>query len=143
MAKRFSRKAIQFRAGAKSTFANRRLPRAQERVRRSDIKFYDPLSERSTFIYGRSGPMLRPRSSVGPSLVRVHYAARPRLVPKPFSNVLNVLRVVRMAKPKRVLFCVRRKIRREVLFAFKVASKRRSPGRGGSYRRTVESNFRC
>lgn len=47
--------------------------------------------------------------------------------------------------PGRVFFCVRRKIRREVLFGLGISghNKRKSPGRGGSYRRTQSSSYRC
>lgn len=47
--------------------------------------------------------------------------------------------------PERVAFCIRRKMRRRVMFAFRFAglNRRRSPGRGGSYRRTQSSSWRC
>lgn len=47
--------------------------------------------------------------------------------------------------PGKVAFCIRRKLRRQALFAFKVAgrNRRRSPGRGGSYRRNQSSSWRC
>lgn len=47
--------------------------------------------------------------------------------------------------PQRVAFCVRRKIRRQVLFSRKVAgfNRRRSPGRGGGYRRSQSSSWSC
>lgn len=45
--------------------------------------------------------------------------------------------------PGRVEFCLRRKQRREVLFAKQVAGFRRSPGRGGSYVRSPFSSWSC
>lgn len=41
--------------------------------------------------------------------------------------------------------CERRHIRKGVLFSLRIAGKglRRSPGKGGSYRRTVESSLSC
>lgn len=47
--------------------------------------------------------------------------------------------------PSAVWFCLKRKQRRQVLFARRVAGwrRKRSPGRGGSYRRTPNSAYRC
>lgn len=54
------------------------------------------------------------------------------------------LRKLKMLAPKRVLFCIRRKVRREVLFALRRAGFRGSgPGKGGRYRRTQDSQYRC
>lgn len=53
------------------------------------------------------------------------------------------LKKLRIKEPKVVLFCQQRRERREVLFAKKVAGYRRSPGRGGTYRRRAESQWRC
>lgn len=42
------------------------------------------------------------------------------------------------------LTCARRSVRRSVLFARDIAGRRaRSPGRGGTYRRTERSNYTC
>jgi len=46
-------------------------------------------------------------------------------------------------QPLKVLDCARRGIRREVLFARRVAGRRASPGRGGTYRRRPESLYSC
>lgn len=41
-------------------------------------------------------------------------------------------------------FCVDRRKRKSVLFAMRIAGKyRRSPGRGGTYKRKFESSFSC
>lgn len=56
--------------------------------------------------------------------------------------VFNVL-----ASPfsKRARHCVKRKVRKEVLFALRSLGRinKRSPGSGGTYRRKVESHWRC
>lgn len=53
-------------------------------------------------------------------------------------RAFNALRV---AVPQRVRFCIQRKSRREVLFAFRVAGRRGSAP--GPYRRRVESSWSC
>lgn len=53
------------------------------------------------------------------------------------------LRVLEIRAPVRTLFCVRRKVRREVLFARAIAGRRGLRGRGGSYRRNQNSVWRC
>ena len=41
-------------------------------------------------------------------------------------------------------YCVQRAARRQVLFAMRVAGRKRSaPGRGGKYRRSITSYYRC
>lgn len=51
---------------------------------------------------------------------------------------------LRMRYPRKVLFCVGRKIRRSVLFAFnKAGYKGSGPGRGYMYRRSGNSQYSC
>lgn len=52
------------------------------------------------------------------------------------------LKQLRMLAPRRVLFCLRRKVRKEVMFALKIAG-RRGVGVGKRWRRTENSNWRC
>lgn len=53
------------------------------------------------------------------------------------------LQRLQIREPKVVLFCQQRRERREVLFAKRVAGRKASPGRGGTYRRRPESQWRC
>lgn len=39
--------------------------------------------------------------------------------------------------------CIRRRVRKQVLFASRVAGRKRSPGRGGTYHRKLDSLYRC
>lgn len=56
-------------------------------------------------------------------------------------SAFNVLQV---RVPEKERFCVSRKVRKGVLFARGVAGhRRRSPGAGGRYRRTADSQWRC
>lgn len=53
-------------------------------------------------------------------------------------------RRLQIASPGKVDFCVRRKVRRSVLFAKGIGGRRHSaPGRGGSYYRRQESAWSC
>lgn len=54
----------------------------------------------------------------------------------------SALRVLQIRTPRKVLFCVRRKQRREVLFAIRRAGYSGS-ARKPYYRRTVNSQYRC
>lgn len=47
--------------------------------------------------------------------------------------------------PKHHIHCLKRKLRKTVLFSLGIAGKNlsKSPGSGGTYRRTEESNMRC
>lgn len=83
------------------------------------------------------GPRQRARAARRTPLLRRPYERSGR-----FWSALNVIPVV---SPRRVWFCVKRKLRREVLFAFRVAglNRRRSPGGAGGYKRTLESGLKC
>jgi len=61
-----------------------------------------------------------------------------------YSDVRSIAGPIKNPKGRPSL-CHRRHMRKSVLFAMKVAGKglRRSPGQGGSYRRTSESLVRC
>lgn len=68
----------------------------------------------------------------------------PRPKSTPSVTVRNVLSSLRMRNPSQVLFCLKRKIRRGVLFALGVGGKSGSaPGRRGKYRRTGNSQYGC
>lgn len=49
---------------------------------------------------------------------------------------------LRIMAPRRVLFCLRRKVRKEVMFALRIAGKR-GVGAGKRWRRTENSQWRC
>lgn len=78
-------------------------------------------------------------------VLRAFPSGTPKHAPRTRQIALYWPRIgVGISTPSRVYFCVKRKQRREVLFARKVAGHfRRSPGRGGSYRRTQSSYYRC
>lgn len=80
------------------------------------------------------------RLQVNPSLTK--HAKRSKAESR---NKLRRLMKLVTPNPERVLYCVRRKIRKQVLFALGISGrhKRRSPGRGGSYNRSLESNYAC
>lgn len=60
------------------------------------------------------------------------------------SRSLDALRPLQIRVPMRARFCVQRKQRREVLFAFRrVGYSGSSPGRRNTYRRSANSHWRC
>lgn len=139
-----SREAIQFRTGEPLLYgSNLGLPRPQERVPRS---LPQPLSR------SRKPRLLRSFSAK--PLLRLQVRRQALSMPprsrrsggksKVMSRFYNPMHVLRMANPKRVTFCLKRRIRREVLFAFRNAGYRGSgPGRRGSYRRNGNSLYGC
>lgn len=61
-----------------------------------------------------------------------------------FGRSFDGLRPLQIRAPMRARFCVQRKQRREVLFAFRrVGYSGSSPGRRNHYRRTANSHWRC
>lgn len=112
------------------------LPRAQERVQQAQERF--GLSQGA---WGRA-----PISAVTyePGLRRT--GRRPSLHAERLSRPqqFKALRVLQIKAPERVLFCARRGVRKEVLFAKGVAGRRGgSPGRRGRYFRNQNSAWRC
>ena len=70
--------------------------------------------------------------------------ARPSYgVVHPIQAQLTALKRLRYRFPATTLICHQRAVRREVLFARRVAGYRRSPGRGGTYHRRPESQYGC
>lgn len=148
---RVSREAIKFRTGEPLSYgSNWKLPRPQERVPRSVLSrslIPDAKSriarlspaKRTLVLQGR--PKALVRSSPVSRKVQGRFVFR-----SPFFLQQQQLQAVgRMVRnPKRVLFCVKRKIRREVLFAFRKAGRSGSgPGRRGKYRRNGNSLHGC
>ena len=72
-------------------------------------------------------------------LARRVRARRRVALTKSLHSLLNQIKVMR---PSRMMFCVRRKIRREVMFALGVGGKR-GVGRGKSWNRGVDSTYSC
>lgn len=123
------------RAGEATEFAsNGTLPRAQERVQQAQERFglsrgyggEPPYQQRAEIFLAEP-----PRAANVPPLTRR-------------SSQFRALRVLQIQAPQRVLFCARRKERREVLFARGVAGRAgSSPGRRGRYFRNQNSAWRC
>lgn len=127
----------QFESPGGSYFAdpNGTLPRAQERVQQA--------LERLGLDWGYGGET--PMSAVVQDAPGARRGLRGSFAGERFSkrSGYKVLARLQLAVPERVLFCQQRKVRKEVLFAKRVAGRRRSPGRGGTYRRRAESQWRC
>lgn len=136
--RRRRREAFKRAGGASESAPNRRLPRAQERVQqaiesaslsvapggwgRAPIKAFQSYSPGER----RSGiPPVRPGSR------------------SPLQAGFKALAKLQFKAPARTLVCHQRSVRREVLFARRVAGFKRSPGRGGSYHRRPESQYGC
>lgn len=141
--KKSGRETVQLRTGEPLSYGSTRIvPRPQERV---------PRSLKRTLMSARMADIpLIGRSVESPSKKRfVSVRAADRRVFRfrnPFYTQYRKLLAVGAAvrNPKRVLFCAKRKVRRQVLFAFKQAGRRGSgPGRRGTYRRTGNSLFSC
>lgn len=80
---------------------------------------------------------MRPRVYASQGARKAPFHAKP----VSFGQLLNRMWI---RAPARVRFCVQRKERRSALFAFGVAGRRGSaPGKGGKYRRRVESSYTC
>lgn len=132
-----------------SADTNRRLPRVQN-VHRSpwSLHLEDPRSKLAWGVWGLA-PM---RATVADT---PRWRALPRLKVSPPLAPLKARIVARKAvqaswaefnrlrADPRVAFCQRRKERREILFAKRIAGRKRSPGRGGTYHRNVMSQWSC
>lgn len=127
----------------RDVYLRRLNPRAQNALRGLSAKRLSQLQ------LARQRLVAAPRSrNKNDALKRYQMQQRQNLLarranppPRPRKTLLDALR---MAHPKRVLFCVKRKIRREVLFAFSRAGRKGSgPGRRGKYRRNESSQYSC
>lgn len=111
------------------------LSRAQERVRQALLGMgIDSRSPRvlmpSRAVYLQDRPAVKP------------YAPKARRTANRSGRQYLSQLMQSINAPRNVQFCVRRKIRREVMFAKNVAG-RRGVGRGKSWRRTNESRYHC
>lgn len=117
------------------------LPRAQERVLRIAQGLAPRELELDRQPFGPVYPRARDRLDLIPRrLHRSPRVARPARLRN--SVVFQSLHKLQMRAPSRVLFCLRRKQRKEVLFARGVAG-RRGVGRGRRWRRTGDSAYSC
>lgn len=116
-----------------------RLPRAHENVLRSILGLATQTPTRGA---------ARPVRAVYPGARRelpklaVSRAALTQSPAKPTRLKRPPLYQLNIQAPSRVKFCVRRKIRREVMFARNMAG-RRGIGRGKTWRRSENSNYSC
>lgn len=143
--KRSRRRQYERAGGALFDAPNGTLPSAQERVQQA--------LERRGLDWGDGGETPMQGSGVYPSPgARLLQPGPRRVMPPrgrvrqfsiPAKRLFRDLEKLRIREPKVVLFCQQRRERREVLFAKRVAGFRRSPGRGGTYRRRAESQWRC
>lgn len=115
--------------------------------------YYGLEIPRSIDFFGRADdPFIAEREALRPEYLKVR-APRPvfRTFPRATGRTIRPDPVWRLRRseivkhPKQVMFCVRRKLRREALFRRGIAGhrRRRSPGRGGHYRRSFFSQWRC
>lgn len=123
------------REGALSYGANRRLPLTHESVLSAYLDNYRPALEAPPLSQGYPDPV-RQRSSWS-RFLQYGFPSAPRYSRKE-GRSFNVLQ---MLTPSRVAFCVRRKMRREVLFSYRrIGFSGSSPG---PYRRNQNSQYRC
>lgn len=96
--------------------------------------------------YGAAQPHVSPQSAVRRSVVLPVFRSAKPLSPlqaQQRNASWRAFNVLQIQAPRRVAFCVRRKQRREVLHAYGIAGRRGLVGRGGGYRRTADSHWRC
>lgn len=158
--KRYKRReAIQFRTGAPLLYgANRMLPRTQERVPRSIVT--RPLMAARRVAMPSYGMARFVRRFPAKPVLPLHLRRKPLVgatlssrkvmrrfsFQSPFAYQYAQLRAVgaMVRNPEKVGMCLKRKLRREVLFAFKLAGYPGSgPGRRKSYRRNADSLHGC
>lgn len=125
------------RGGSLPSDPNRRLPPAQ-----SESLPPDPLPEafESPRGMGRS-PI---SAALGRRVAVRGYLTPPPLMPSAFKAGYRVGGVPKsLHLDPRTKLCLGRKKRREILFALKRSGKNKRHGAGGSYRRTINSNYTC
>lgn len=155
--KRARRRQFQRGGGASFDAPNGTLPTAQERVQQAiESAALDGWG------YGGEPPMQGPpgvwEAPVAPNgprpgarprrLKDLRWPSPRRLLPSPAKRLskrqqYKALSTLQIRAPRATLFCQQRRERKEVLFAKKIAGFKRSPGRGGTYRRRPESQWRC
>lgn len=154
--RKVTRKGIKFQTGEPLSYGSTwKVPRLQERVPRSFPRPLMPArkagmsrlawsllhasSKRRLPLQVRRQPLARPTLSTGSRNVRFRFSS-------PFARQYAQLRAIgsMVRLPEKVSFCVKRKVRRAVLFAFRRAGYSGSgPGRRRSYRRNSDSLHGC
>lgn len=125
--------------------SNRRLPpalRSVHRLLRLSSQLTDPVNYLLTRrVFERKYRVRLERGM--PRVERLPLSRSPHLrqPEQKIGHKYDPMRILQVQIPQRVKFCVQRKVRRQVLFAQKVAG--RSGGSPGPYRRTENSNYKC
>lgn len=137
-----------FQSGASFLDARRSLPRLSERLAveaELDGLVQLPRGDYLESAHELTAPEAFEEYRSLPRAVRAaHYAKHPLRSLQRLAWNTQPLKSFFMLRPRRVAFCVRRFIRKEVLFAIRKAGFRGSgPGRDGRYRRTGDSAYRC
>lgn len=123
----------------------RDVPLSSRRLSRRDltaVNYYGRKSDYRAANYNAARTPFRYLPSKPPLQIQVLKSGPdqnyPRVVLAPWAQSVSAVK-------RGALVCGRRQIRREVLFANKISGRnlRRSPGRGGAYRRTEGSNITC
>lgn len=132
--------------GARKKSAIRRMPLVSEYIPRSTAL---DMIRRDSYRYETRRDLLPQRSWALRRLPILGLRSQRKLIGDPLVVSGNSLRnqVDELHSYYRVLsepsVCRKRAVRQQVLFAKDVAGRRRSPGRGGTYRRTERSNETC
>jgi len=144
--RRSRRAGFDRRGGPSEAGPNRRLPPAATRLHEAQEAAALPGARG---VWG-DAPMQEARAYAPPGAQRAGLRANRTGLARPSYGVLtpvqaqlSALKQLRYKVPARTLVCHQRAVRREVLFARRVAGYRRSPGQGGSYRRRPESQYGC
>jgi len=120
-----------------SNGSRRRLPRPH-------LTVLDQRPLRSSYAApGRVSPLRISQAAPGVRREQRRFPAS-QVIQRPLLRSAPILPAKPSLPTRATDFCSRREARREVLFAQRVAGRKgRSPGRGGRYRRTAESYYRC
>lgn len=145
--------------GASTNYANVPLPRAQDVHRLihkyDSVKdhFYEDRSLLNSLVHGETPPVRRNSLKLRYGGIRIGYRGAPITPSKSRIKPIDIRRINASWQalnrlPKldlRTKTCLSRKQRKEVLFALRVAGRGRrySPGRGGSYNRSTNSQYGC
>lgn len=149
MSRRSSRSTRSFSRGESFLDSQRSWPPAIERLSiNEELAALAPI--RSSYFFGETDERDFPHALTFIPSGQVWPKAR-RVGPAAFGlgslayqwhSAMAPLRKLQMLAPRRVLFCLRRKVRKEIMFALNIAG-RRGVGAGKRWRRTENSNWRC
>lgn len=141
------RKSLRRKGAVKKplTRLSQRLPLPHERVRRTSLTahYRYPVAVIRKIAPDVPKRLFAPFRGIHKARYAV-VASRPVSRVRRFAGMKVRHAVVAGDHRREVLMCVRRKVRRMVMFALGVGGARRSaPGRGGTYRRTPSSEESC